>query len=142
MFKKGPLPTVQQFRNDFPQFSDATDAQIQFRLNLAGNLIRVESVPKDIYPYVAELFVSHYLAMYGYGPQSSDGSYQNEGITQSNGLGKGNVASKQVDKVSISFDYGIQNSSLNPDAGWWNNTVYGQEFYNLINMFGMGGRQL
>lgn len=31
---------------------------------------------------------------------------------------------------------------VNPDAGFWNNTRYGAEFYQLITMFGAGGRQL
>ncbi|ECY4647086.1 DUF4054 domain-containing protein, partial [Escherichia coli] len=44
-----------------------------------------------------------------------------------------------VDKVSVSYD---TSATLNPDAGFWNNTRYGAEFYQLITMFGAGGRQL
>ncbi|ECC3368559.1 TPA: DUF4054 domain-containing protein, partial [Escherichia coli] len=48
-------------------------------------------------------------------------------------------SSKSVDKVSVSYD---TSATLNPDAGFWNNTRYGAEFYQLITMFGAGGRQL
>jgi hypothetical protein len=49
------------------------------------------------------------------------------------------VTSKSVDKVSMGYD---SSATLNPDAGFWNNSRYGSEFYQLILMFGAGGRQL
>lgn len=142
MFKRGPLPTVSRFRQDYPQFDQATDQQIQFRLDLAGDLIRVQATGKRIYPKLAELFVAHYLSVYGYGELDSDGDLAVPGSVSATGGNTGNVASKAVDKVSISYDYGYLNSTLNPNAGWWNNSVYGQEFYQLISMFGAGGIQL
>ncbi|PSY57320.1 DUF4054 domain-containing protein [Escherichia coli] len=55
------------------------------------------------------------------------------------GSTNGVQSSKSVDKVSVSYDI---SATLNPDAGFWNNTRYGAEFYQLITMFGAGGRQL
>lgn len=49
------------------------------------------------------------------------------------------VNGRYDDKVSVSYD---TSATLNPDAGFWNNTRYGAEFYQLITMFGAGGRQL
>lgn len=142
MARTGPLPTIDQFRTDFPELNQATDQQIQFRIDLASSLIRVQAVGKKVYPRLVELFVAHYLIVYGYGPVGSDGSLAVPNTMSSSGRNSGNVESKEVDKVSISYDYGYLNATLNPNAGWWNNSVYGQEFYQYISMFGAGGIQL
>ncbi|MDE9590297.1 DUF4054 domain-containing protein, partial [Xenorhabdus bovienii] len=56
-----------------------------------------------------------------------------------NTAGGGVVTSKSVDKVSVGYD---TSGIINPDAGFWNNTAYGREFYWWWSMFGAGGRQL
>ena len=112
MPKNQSLPTVSDFRRDFPQFADPAkypEAQIQFRLNLADVLLSENVTGKELFPYFVELFVAHYMTLWA------------------------------VDKVSVSYD---TSATLNPDAGFWNNTRYGAEFYQLITMFGAGGRQL
>lgn len=60
------------------------------------------------------------------------------GGVNSNGAA-GVVSSKSVDKVSVSYDV---SGVINPDAGFWNSTAYGREFYWWWSMFGAGGRQL
>lgn len=45
------------------------------------------------------------------------------------GANSGVVSSKSVDKVSVSYD---SSATMNPDAGFWNNTRYGAEFWQLI----------
>lgn len=129
------LPDADQFRKDFPQFADTTkfpDPQINFRLTLADNLLSEKLTGVKLFPYFVELFVAHYLTLYAADSAASS-------VGGATGSTSGVVSSKSVDKVSVSFDYG---STLSPDAGFWNYTRYGAEFWQLIGMFGMGGRQL
>lgn len=129
------LPDADQFRRDFPQFADATkfpDAQINFRLTLADTLLSEKLTGVKLFPYFAELFVAHYLVLFVADRRAS--------LTGgAGGSTNGVQASKSVDKVSVSYDTG---STLNADAGFWNNSRYGAEFWQLITMFGAGGRQL
>lgn len=55
------------------------------------------------------------------------------------GASSGPVASKSVDKVSVSYDTGAATLT---DAGAWNLTTYGVRFLQLARMFGAGGIQL
>lgn len=128
------LPSVAQFRADFPQFSDTIkfpDTQIQFRLNLADKQLD-ENRFGDMFVYVVELMVAHYIALW-----ASDSRSVAAGGT--GGANSGVASSKSVDKISVSYDTG---ATLNPNAGFWNNTRYGSEFYELLMMFGAGGIQL
>jgi len=52
------------------------------------------------------------------------------------GQTKGIVTSKSVDGVSVSSDV---SSATESDAGHWNLTVYGTQFYRLLRMMGAGG---
>lgn len=134
MARNKNLPTVSDFRRDFPRFSDATkypDPVIQFRLNLADTLID-GSAMGDMFPYLAELFVAHYMALYA--SDTAAGALGGAG-----GSTSGVVASKSVDKVSVSYD---NSSTLNADAGFWNFSRYGAEFWQLLQFLGYGGIQL
>ncbi|WP_339053359.1 DUF4054 domain-containing protein [Arsenophonus endosymbiont of Crataerina pallida] len=129
------LPTVQQFRNDFSPFNDEVkfpDAQIQFRLNLADKFLSENVSGSDVFPYWVGLFVAHYLTLY-----AMDSRYLQAGGV--GGSSSGVATSKSVDKVSVSYDNSM---TLNPNAGFWNNTRFGAEFYQWVLMFGAGGRQL
>lgn len=134
MARNRNLPTVSDFRRDFPQFSDATkypDAVIQFRLNLADMLID-GSAMGDMFRYLAELFVAHYMVLNA--ADTTAGVLGGAG-----GATSGVVASKSVDKVSVSYD---NSSTLNADAGFWNFSRYGAEFWQILQLFGYGGVQL
>lgn len=129
------LPTIQQFRNDFPQFNDEVkfpDSQIRLRLNLADKLLSENVSGSDVFLYWVGLFVAHYLTLYAMDTRS----LQAGGV---GGSSSGVATAKSVDKVSVSYDNSV---TLNPDAGFWNNTRYGAEFYQWVLMFGAGGRQL
>lgn len=129
------LPAAEQFRSDFPQFADTTkfpDSQINFRLGLADLLLSEKLTGVKLFPYFVELFVAHYLTLYA-------GDSAAAAMGGASGSTSGVTASKSVDKVSVSYDNG---STLNPSAGFWNYTRYGAEFWQLLSMFGMGGRQL
>lgn len=67
MPKNQSLPTVSDFRSDFPQFADPAkypDVQIEFRLNLADELLSENVTGKKLFPYFAELFVAHYMTLW------------------------------------------------------------------------------
>lgn len=128
------LPTVAQFRNDFPQFANATtfpDAQIQFRLSLADVQLNQNRFGA-MFVYMVELFVAHYLFLYAADSRSAS-------VGGAGGSNSGVLTSKSVDKVSMSYD---TSATLNPNAGFWNNSRYGSEFYQTLLTFGAGGRQL
>lgn len=133
--RNNSLPTVADFRKDFPQFEDPLrypEAQVQFRLNLADILLSEKITGTKIFPYLVELFVAHHMALFAQDQRSAT-------VGGAGGSASGVQTSKSVDKVSVSYD---TSATLNPDAGFWNNTRYGAEFYQLITMFGAGGRQL
>lgn len=134
MARNRNLPTVNDFRRDFPQFSDDTkypDAVIEFRLNLADMLID-GSAMGNMFPYLAELFVAHYMVLNAAGTAAG-------ALGGAGGATSGVVASKSVDKVSVSYD---NSTTLNADAGFWNFSRYGAEFWQLLMLFGYGGIQL
>ncbi|CAK8736440.1 hypothetical protein SODG_000153 [Sodalis praecaptivus] len=65
--RNSTLPSVTDFRGNFPQFADPAkypDVQIQFRLNLADKLLSENVTGKDLFPYFAELFVAHYMTLW------------------------------------------------------------------------------
>lgn len=135
MTKNQSLPTISNFRRDFPQFADVvhySDSQIQLRLTLADSLLRESVTGEELFPYFVGLFIAHYMALW-----AADNRAVALGST---GGASGGVASaKSIDKISVSYDTG---ATLNPDAGFWNYTRYGSEFWQLIQMFGAGGIQL
>jgi hypothetical protein len=72
--KKQSLPTPEKFRTDFPQFADETKfptTMIQARLALADVLMSESRFGEDIFPYVVELFVAHYMTLYAADMRSS-----------------------------------------------------------------------
>ncbi|MCT8354038.1 DUF4054 domain-containing protein [Photorhabdus kayaii] len=135
MAKNSLLPTADQFRTDFPEFSDETfypDVAINFYLSQADNLLD-QNVHGDQFVYLAELFTAHYVELRG---KATAGATTGGRV---NTAGGGVLTSKSVDKVSMSYD---TSGIINSDAGFWNNTAYGREFFWWWSMFGAGGRQL
>ena len=135
MARNQSLPTPEQFRTTFPQFSNATtypDIPIQMRLNLVDAMMSESRFGTDVFPYVACLFVAHYLAL-------SVADNRSAATGGAGGVNTGIMTAKSVDKVSASYD---ASNTLNPDAGFWNNTRYGSEFWEYLMMFGAGAIQL
>nr|DAO58740.1 MAG TPA: head to tail adaptor [Caudoviricetes sp.] len=135
MAKNQSLPTPEKFRADFPQFADETKfptTMVQARLALADVLMSESRFGEDIFPYVVELFVAHYMTLYAADMRSSS-------VGGAGGANSGVQTSKSVDKVSVSYDV---SATLNPDAGFWNNTRYGSEFWEYLMIFGAGAIQL
>ncbi|MFJ5452951.1 DUF4054 domain-containing protein [Pectobacterium jejuense] len=135
MPKNSLLPTVQKFRDDFPEFSNTTrypDASVSFYLGQADTLLD-QNMQGDQFVYLAELFTAHYTESRG---RQLAAATAGGGVNSSGG---GVLTSKSVDKVSASYDV---SGIINPDAGFWNNTGYGREFFWWWSMYGAGGRQL
>ncbi|HEI9846916.1 TPA: DUF4054 domain-containing protein [Morganella morganii] len=135
MAKNSLLPTAEKFRADFPEFSDTSrypDSTISFYLGLADTALDQDK-HGDQFIYLSELFTAHYVELRGKALAVASVS----GAVNSSGGGV--LSSKSVDKVSASYD---TSGIVNPDAGFWNNTGYGREFYWWWSMFGAGGRQL
>ncbi|WP_416778677.1 DUF4054 domain-containing protein [Xenorhabdus budapestensis] len=135
MAKNSLLPTVEQFRTDFPEFTNParySDATIQFYLGQADILLDQDK-HGDQFVYLTELFTAHHVELRG---KAIASAAVRGSVNSANG---GVLSSKSVDKISASYD---TSGVINPDAGFWNNTAYGREFYWWWSMFGAGGRQL
>lgn len=125
---------AQQFRQDFPEFADATafpGPTVDFYLGLGVKLLNADRWAETL-DYGLELFTAHHLAIAARDQQAA-------AVGGVGGEIKGALASKSVDKVSASYNNG---AALNPDAGFWNLTSYGLRFWQLARMIGAGGVQL
>ena len=134
MPKNQSLPAVSDFRRDFPQFADPAkypEAQIQFRLNLADELLSENVTGKKLFPYFAGLFVAHYMTL-----RAADSRAMLAGGP--GGSTNGGQSSKAVDKGIVSYD---TSAPMKPGAGFWNNKRYGAELFQVSTMIGAGGRR-
>lgn len=132
--------TESSFREDMPMFADANDfpsSQFNFYLKLGQKLLPVSrwgdpNDPESLIDYGLTLFVAHYLTLYKRGMDAAN-------IGGDAGKVIGNETSKSVDSVSKSMDV---SGVLITDAGHWNMTTFGIQFYQLVLMVGAGGIQL
>lgn len=125
---------ITTFRQDFPEFASTTDypdAQVQFWLGVGGKLLRADRW-FDLLDQGLELFTAHHLAIQAKDKKTSVAG----GIP---GAVQGQQTSKSVDKVSVSYD---TSKVSYEDAGFWNMTSYGIQYWNLLMMVGAGGVQL
>jgi hypothetical protein len=126
--------TAAQFRVNFPEFASTTqypDSAVNFWLAWAYKLLRTERW-QDILDLGVQLFVAHNLVL--------ERTAQNQAASGGVPAGQtGNVASKAVAQVSVSYDNA---SSMDPDAGHWALTIFGKRFLRLMRMAGSGGVQL
>ncbi len=123
-----------QFRLDFPEFSDVAaypDSQLTFWAGVAEKMV-VECVWEDMYATGVKLYVAHELVL----ARQNVLTAANGGLP---GQGGGIASSKTVGSVSVAYD---PNSTTEKNAGWWNLTNYGKQFYRLIQIFGSGCIQL
>ena len=135
MARNQSLPTPEQFRATFPQFADETKyptPMIQARLNLADAMLSESRFGVDIFPYIVGLYVAHYMYLYA-------ADMRGMAVGTAGGVNSGIQTAKSVDKVSASYD---ASATLDPNAGFWNNSRYGSEFWEYLMMFGAGAVQL
>lgn len=126
--------SVGLFRTQFPEFKD-TDAypepMITFWAELASVQVR-ECIWKTSVGKGVSLYVAHCIAL----------AYQNVKSAAAGGMPgtSGGIANtKTVGSVTVGYD---SVTTAEKDAGWWNLTNYGKQFYRLVQIFGAGAIQL
>lgn len=126
--------TVAQFREDFPEFTDATvypDSAFTLWYGVAVKMLNADRWG-NMLDIGTELYAAHQLALEARAfAEASAG-----GIP---GAQVGPLNSKSVDKVSMGYD---TSAGIEADAGHWNLTIYGTRFIRLAKMMGMGPVQI
>lgn len=137
------LPTLQDFLNDFPEFSDSAlypPSVVQHWLDVASIMLTGRwddssapaSNPKKTMLYIgAELFVAHFMTI---AARNLKSAALGGGVGQAIGA----LSAKSVDQVSLSYD--VQ-AIVTPGAGHWNLTTYGMQFRPMAMAVGSGGMQ-
>lgn len=124
--------TVELFKEMFPEFKDVPDGTIIFYIRLGMTLLR-QCRWKNMWPYGLALFTAHHLAL-------AQRELDRAEAGGAPGIGTyGLQTSKAVDNVSAGYDYG---RVAYEGAGFWNTTMYGIRYWQLLRMVGMGGIQL
>ncbi len=126
--------TASSFRIDFPEFADTTlypDAGVNYWLTAAGLLLNVQRW-STVLDLGTELFAAHNLVI----ERKAQAEAANGAPP---GISTGPVASKSVDKASISYDVG---AGIVPGAGHWNLTVFGTRFIALSRLISAGPIQV
>ena len=121
------------FRSHFPEFGDVEaypNAQVQFYLDISSASLSPYRWGSLIVAGV-ELMTAHMLAMSAYATQGGSGGVP--------GIAKGLMTSKSVSKVSVGYD--VSSTSVE-GGGPWNYTTYGQRFYWMMRMVGIGGYEV
>ena len=119
--------TVISFRTQYPEFTVAlySDQAVTFWLDIAMKRVN-PNIWTDLTDLGVLLFTAHNCLL--------------SNLTSSAQGGNVNIAnSKSVDRVSVSFD---TTTSSNQDAGTYNLTTYGKQFWEYSRLFGMGALQL
>lgn len=125
--------TVASFRAAFPEFGNSTtypDATVNYWIALAGRLLNADRWG-DLLDDGVMLFAAHNLVLSAHAVSAAS----NGGVAGASGL----VASKQVDKVAVSYDTG---SVALEGGGEFNATSYGRRYFQLARLVGIGGGQL
>ena len=117
---------IADFRAAFPYFTEAAfpDASVIFWSTLAEKQMS-ECRWGDLYIQGVMLYTAHELKL----------SLLGGGASSSSGV----VTSKKVGDVSVNYDVSF---GINANAGLWNRTIYGQQYWQLMQMVGMGAYQL
>lgn len=125
---------IPKFRTEFPEFSDnvvypnpmitlwATFAELELRT----------CVWKCAWPMACKLFVAHEITIAAQNAKNAASG----GVPGTSG---GIPNNKTVGSVSVGYD---SQSTSEKDAGFYNRTTYGQQFYRLAMLYGAGAIQL
>jgi len=125
---------IAAFRAAFPEFADTTkytDAMITFRATMGEALLNEERWG-DLLTYGLYLFVAHNLVLDAKDEESAAAG-------RAPGLMAGVVTGKGVGGVSINYDAGHTQFE---NAGNFNMTKYGRDFWQLLQIVGMGGQHV
>lgn len=125
---------IPAFRTEFPEFSDTTvypTAQITFWSTIAEKQV-LECRWGTMWTAGVKLYVAHEITLAAQNAKAG-------AIGGTPGSQGGIANSKTVGSVSVGYD---STSTSEKDAGWWNLTNYGKQFWRLAMMFGAGPVQL
>lgn len=125
---------VQAFRTSFPEFSDTTvypTGTITLWATLAEAQLP-QSKWGTVWTLGCNLYVAHEITIAAQNVKAAKAG----GVPGTSG---GIANNKTVGTVTVGYD---ANSTTEKDAGWWNRTTYGQQFYRLTRIFGAGCVQL
>jgi hypothetical protein len=127
--------TVEEFRAAFPQFTAELypDGRVQFYLTLASKQLNPARW-EELLPEGTALFVAHYLTLEKRASQSKDGAGSIEVAA-----GPVIAESKTVGGVSVSKSKAGSAATGDVQAGLWNDTHFGKQFYGLVKIVGAGG---
>lgn len=127
------MGTVNGFRLAFPAFASVQnypDSVVQMQLDLS--LLRMNAERwGNLLDYGSYLFTAHHLSI-----RRSEALAAAAGGAP--GQGGGLLTSKSVDGVSMSYDV---STTANEGAGYWNQTSFGREFWQLARTMGIGPLQ-
>lgn len=125
---------IADFRAAFPEFSSSTtypDAQITF-WSILAEMNTSSDVFGDAYPYAVMLYTAHEITL-------AANSAKTALVGGTPGQNGGIPTAKAVGDVSVSYD---ANTTAEKDAGWWNLTVYGKQYFRLVLIYANGAIQL
>ena len=122
--------SIETFRANFPEFSDETkypDSIITFWSGIAEkrlNFIKWGTLRDE----GLQLYTAHHVVLAAI-------NVADVAVGGDPGKATSIISSQSVGGVSVSVD---TNSSLETDAGYWNETMYGKMFYRLIRTMVVG----
>lgn len=125
---------IDDFRTEFPEFADPStypDAMLNFWSTIAQSMV-VQCKWNDMYPFGVKLYVAHEITLARQNAQAA-------AVGGLPGQGGGIANTKTVGSVTVGYDSVVTSEK---NAGWWNLTNYGKQFYRLTQIFGAGCIQL
>jgi hypothetical protein len=129
---------IAQFRLDFPEFADMScfpNSMIALWSGIGEQLVD-QNKWGDLWLRGVQLFTAHNIVIANNNVKAADRGAQTGTGTA------GVISSKSVGDVSISYDNSASTSSMNPEDGHWNTTMYGRQYVQLVRLIGMGCIQL
>lgn len=129
------MPTVQAFRESFPQFTEELfpDGRVSFYLKLAAKQLSRERWD-DLWDDGCCLYAAHHLTLEREANKAKDGT---GGIAAA--AGAVISSSKSVGGVSKSESKAGTAATANLNAGHWNDTIYGKQYWQMAIIVGAGG---
>lgn len=128
------LPSVDDFRERFPEFSEATDEAIEIAIDDAGDEIDEDVWMAKYYPKGVLFLAAHFLAV---GATQAE-LVEDGGGTGSGGSASGEIASESLGRFSVSYDTSTSTSSKT-SAGANSSglldlsiTAYGQRYKDML----------
>lgn len=125
---------ITNFRLAFPEFTDEqkyTDTMLTFWASIADTLMN-ETRWAELYTQGTYLFVAHNITLAAIDVASAEAG-------RAPGNFSGIQSNKSVGDVSVGYD--TQSVALD-EAGNFNLTKYGRDFFFLARIVGMGGSQV